>query len=283
MEPIARILVLRGFQTLEAAEVFTDPRLANLTDPFLLPDMETAVSRLWKSIADEETITVFGDYDVDGVTSASLLTRIFIALGAKAKPFIPNRLDEGYGLSSDALNRCLREHGSTVVVSVDCGTNSVESVRAVQERGVDVIITDHHEPEGQIAPAFALINPKLGSLPKLKILSGVGVAFKLAHAMVKMGRTLKKPSAAGVELRDYLDIVALGTVADLVPLVDENRIFVRHGLAQLATTKWVGLDALKTVAGCVKGSSIHFIWDSNSARALMRPDVSANPCRRCNC
>ena len=251
-EPIARILVLRGFQTLEAAKEFLEPRLANLTDPFLLPDMEKAVSRLWKAIDAEEIITIFGDYDVDGVTSASLLTRIFRALGATAKPFIPDRLDEGYGLSSDALNRCLKEHGSTVVVSVDCGTNSVESVRSALERGVDVIVTDHHEPEGQTAPAFALINPKLGTRPKLEILSGVGVAFKLAHAMVKKGRELNKTSAAGVDLRDYLDIVALGTVADIVPLVDENRILVRYGLAQLATTKWAGLDALKTVAG-VKG------------------------------
>ncbi|MDF7823965.1 single-stranded-DNA-specific exonuclease RecJ [Pontiellaceae bacterium B12227] len=251
-DPIARILVLRGFQTLQAAEAFTEPRLANLTDPFLLPDMEKAVSRLWKAIDAEETMTIFGDYDVDGVTSASLLTRIFIALGANAKPFIPDRLDEGYGLSPDAMDRCLQEHGSTVVVSVDCGVNSVESVRVAQERGVDVIVTDHHEPEEQTAPAFALINPKLGNLPKLEILSGVGVAFKLAHAMVKKGRGLKKASAAGVDLRDYLDIVALGTVADIVPLVDENRILVRHGLAQLAATKWAGLEALKTVSG-VKG------------------------------
>ncbi|MEI6891098.1 MAG: single-stranded-DNA-specific exonuclease RecJ [Pontiella sp.] len=248
-EPIAHLLVLRGVQTLDAAEAFRNPRLANLTDPFLLPDMEKAVSRLWKAIDAEETITVFGDYDVDGVTSASLLTRILRALGATAKPFIPDRLDEGYGLSLDALERCLKEHGSTVVVSVDCGVNSVESVGIAQERGIDVIVTDHHEPEAQTAPAFALINPKLGTIPKLAILSGVGVAFKLAHAMVKKGRDFKKPRAAQVNLRDYLDIVALGTVADMVPLVDENRILVRHGLVQLATTKWAGLAALKTVAG----------------------------------
>ncbi|MDF7797926.1 single-stranded-DNA-specific exonuclease RecJ [Pontiellaceae bacterium B1224] len=250
--PIARLLVLRGFQTLEEAKAFFAPRLTNLSDPFLLPDMEKAVSRLWKAIDAGESITVFGDYDVDGVTSAALLTKIFTALGGDVNPFIPDRLDEGYGLSADALERCLEEHGSTVVVSVDCGVNSVESVQAVQARGIDVIVTDHHEPEEQTAPAFALINPKLGNCPKLEILSGVGVAFKLAHALVKRGRKLKKPSALGVELRHYLDIVALGTVADIVPLLDENRILVRHGLEQLGSTKWVGLQALKTVAG-VKG------------------------------
>lgn len=250
--PIARLLVLRGFLTLEEAQRFVTPRLVNLTDPFLLPDMEKAVSRLWKAINAGEIITVFGDYDVDGVTSTALLTRIFTALGARVKPFIPDRLDEGYGLSVDALERCLEEHGSSVVVSVDCGVNSVESVRAVQVRGVDVIVTDHHEPEEETAPAYALINPKLGNLPMLGILSGVGVAFKLAHALVKQGRAQKETAALGIELRDYLDIVALGTVADIVPLVDENRILVRHGLEQLGVTKWAGLQTLKTVAG-VKG------------------------------
>ncbi|MDF7806800.1 single-stranded-DNA-specific exonuclease RecJ [Pontiellaceae bacterium B12219] len=252
--PIARILVQRGFRTAAEAEAFMNPRLADLSDPYLLPDMEKAVSRLWKAIDAQETITVFGDYDVDGVTSASLLTRIFRALGAQVKPFIPDRLDEGYGLSADALQRCLGEHGSSVVVSVDCGVNSVESVQAAQAQGVDVIVTDHHEPETQTAPAFALINPKLGTVPSLEILSGVGVAFKLAHGMVKLGRELKQPSAAVLDLRDYLDIVALGTVADIVPLMDENRILVRYGLQQLDETKWVGLEELKRIAS-VKGEA----------------------------
>lgn len=250
--PIARVLALRGFHTAEECEAFMNPRLANLTDPFRLPDMEKAVSRLWKAFNDKETVTVFGDYDVDGVTSAALLTRIFCALGADVKPFIPDRLDEGYGLSSDALERCIAEHGSTLVVSVDCGVNSVESVGAAQAKGVDVIVTDHHEPEEETAPAFALINPKLGDVESLEILSGVGVAFKLAHALVKHGRDMGEMLAKTVDLRDYLDIVALGTVADIVPLRDENRVLVRYGLAQLAKTKWPGLDALKLVAG-VKG------------------------------
>ncbi|VGO22911.1 single-stranded-DNA-specific exonuclease RecJ [Pontiella sulfatireligans] len=255
-EPIARVLVARGFRTMEEASSFLNPRLADLAEPFELPDMEKAVVRIWKAIDAGETITVFGDYDVDGVTSTALLTRIFGALGADVKPFIPDRLDEGYGLSQDALARCLAEHGSTLVVSVDCGVNSVESVTHAQEKGIDVIVTDHHEPDEQTAPAFALINPKLGGSPMLKNLSGVGVAFKLAHALVKFGRAHSKASA-GLKLRDYLDIVALGTVADIVPLVEENRIIVRHGLAQLNASKWVGLRALKEVAG-VKGEANTF-------------------------
>ncbi|MDZ8117142.1 single-stranded-DNA-specific exonuclease RecJ [Pontiella agarivorans] len=250
--PLARVLALRGFHTPEMVERFLHPKLSGLSDPFLLPDMEKAVSRLWKAFQGGEIITVFGDYDVDGVTSAALLTRIFVALGANVKPFIPDRLDEGYGLSVQALERCISEHGSSVVVSVDCGVNSVDSVRMAQTRGVDVIVTDHHEPGEETAPAFALINPKLGTVKSLEMLSGVGVAFKLAHALVKRGRELGDAAAAVLELREYLDIVSLGTVADIVPLREENRILVRHGLTQLARTRWPGLEALKNVAG-VKG------------------------------
>ncbi len=250
--PLARVLALRGFATPEEIDVFLDPKLADLSEPYSLPDMEKAARRLWAAIDGGETITVFGDYDVDGVTSTALLTRVFAALGARVEPFIPDRLDEGYGLSLDALERCLEEHGSSVLVSVDCGSNSVESVERAKALGVDVIVTDHHEPEAETAAAFALINPKLGDVPMLENLSGVGVAFKLAHAMVKSGRAMKKSAAAAMDLRDYLDIVALGTVADIVPLVEENRVLVRHGLRQLGATRWSGLEALKKIAR-VKG------------------------------
>ncbi|QBG46278.1 single-stranded-DNA-specific exonuclease RecJ [Verrucomicrobia bacterium S94] len=247
--PLARVLLLRGFQTPDELEAFLNPKLADLSDPFLLPDMEKAVSRLWQAFESGETITVFGDYDVDGVTSAALLTRVFVELGAKVVPFIPDRLDEGYGLSTEALERCITSHESSVVVSVDCGVNSVDSVRMAQARGVDVIVTDHHEPAEETAPAFALINPKLGEVRSLEMLSGVGVAFKLAHALVKYGRECGHSAAVTLKLREYLDIVSLGTVADIVPLRGENRILVRHGLAQLGRTRWPGLEALKNVAG----------------------------------
>ncbi len=249
---IAKILVQRDFNSAEKIAGFISPRLSDLSDPFELPDMETAVTRLWGAIDAGERITVFGDYDVDGLTSAALLTRILRALGAAVEAFIPDRLDEGYGLSQEALARCLERHGSTVVVTVDCGTNSVESVAFAHSKGVDVIVTDHHEPDEKTAAAFALINPKLGTIPKHELLCGAGVAFKLSHGLVKRGREQKKPSAAGVDLRNYLDITALGTVADIMPLVGENRIIVRHGLAKLAESSWVGMEELKRVAG-VKG------------------------------
>ncbi len=247
--PIARALALRGHHLPAEIEAFLDPRLDHLSDPFLLPDMEKAVSRIWKALDAGETITVFGDYDVDGVTSTALLTRVLAGLGADVKPFIPDRLDEGYGLSQEALDRCLEEHGSTLFVTVDCGTNAVDSVAHAQANGIDVIVTDHHEPDEQTAAAFALINPKLGGFQPLENLAGVGVAFKLAHALIKSGRERSNAAASQLDLRDYLDLAALGTVADIVPLIGENRIIVRHGLARLGMTKWEGLRALKAVAG----------------------------------
>ncbi|WP_372806952.1 single-stranded-DNA-specific exonuclease RecJ [Pontiella sp.] len=253
-QSIARVLALRGIEASQRIDEYLNPRLAHLSDPFLLPDMERAAARIWRAIDDGEAISVFGDYDVDGVTSTALLMRVFAKLGANVAAFIPDRIDEGYGLSLDALERCLAEHGSKLVVSVDCGVNSVASIKAAQAQGVDVIVTDHHEPGETTAPAYALVNPKLGDGPELEILSGVGVAFKLAHALVKLGRGQGKRTAATVDLRDYIDLVALGTVADIVPLVDENRILVRHGLARLDETKWIGLAALKEVAG-VKGET----------------------------
>jgi len=247
--PLARALALRGHHAPDEIETFLNPRLTGLSDPYLLADMQKAAFRIWKAIDAGETISIFGDYDVDGVTSTAVLTRILFALGADVKPFIPDRLDEGYGLSLEALERCLEEHGSTLVVTVDCGTNSADSVAHAQARNVDVIVTDHHEPDERPAAAFALVNPKLGSDPRQENLSGVGVAFKLAHALLKSGRDAGSAAAESIDLRDYLDIVALGTVTDLVPLIDENRIIVRHGLKVLNVTKWEGLRALKAVAG----------------------------------
>jgi single-stranded-DNA-specific exonuclease len=248
-EPLARILALRGLVEKEAIERFLKPRLSDLSDPFLLPDMQLAVDRIWKAITGNESITVFGDYDVDGVTSCALLTRVLTEFGANVNPFIPDRLDEGYGLSQEAMERCIEQQGCTLIITVDCGVNSVDSITYAQTRGVDVIVTDHHEPDQKTAPAFALINPKLGTDPALEILSGVGVAFKLAHALIKTGREQETAAAGKMDLRNYLDIAALGTVTDMVPLIDENRIIVRHGLAILNTSKWAGMCALKSVAG----------------------------------
>jgi len=162
-QPIAHLLVSRGLRNAEEARDFLNPKLADLSDPFQLPDMGKAVDRIWRAIDGDEVITVFGDYDVDGVTSAALLLRILGALGAQVAGFIPDRLDEGYGLSLDAIQRCLTDQKPSLLISVDCGTNSVASIEYAQKNQVDVIVTDHHQPGDLLASAFALINPKLGS------------------------------------------------------------------------------------------------------------------------
>lgn len=246
--PVARLLVQRGFRDVESADRFINPRLSALGDPFALPGMERAVERILAALNAKERIVVFGDYDVDGITSTALLAQVLSSMGGDVRPFLPHRIDEGYGLGLEALNRCLEDAQPTLLVTVDCGTGSVEAVLEAQRRGVDVIVTDHHQPGEQRAPALALVNPKLSSDESLHVLAGVGVAFKLVHALVKQGRATQA-SFAQIDLRNILDLVALGTIADIVPLVGENRILAWHGLSRINQTESIGLGALRKVAG----------------------------------
>ena len=238
---IAEMLVRRGFATDAEAASFLDPRLKSLCDPFLLPDMDRAVERLLAAIDRRERIVLYGDYDVDGVTSLALLTRVLRAFGGKPECFLPLRVDEGYGLSTDGVARCVETFHPQLLVAVDCGTSSVAEIAALMADGVDAIVIDHHEIKGSLPDCAALVNPKRGD--GFHYLCSVGLVFKVAHAL------LKRRPLADFDLREYLDLVALGTVADLVPLVDENRILVKHGLAQLAKTRSVGLRELMDVAG----------------------------------
>ena len=220
---LCSVLVQRGFVCRERAMRFLQPKLSDLSLPFEMPDMDEAATRIWYAIEKGERITVFGDYDVDGITSTCLLSRVLAELGATVSSFIPNRLTEGYGLTLAALKRCVDEHSPNLIVTVDCGTNSVESVELAISMGIDVVITDHHEPADVVAPACAVVNPKRTSIPNLRNLAGVGVCFKVCHALLMIGRSCKSSAAHKVDLRNYLDIVAMGTVADVVPLLGENR------------------------------------------------------------
>jgi single-stranded-DNA-specific exonuclease len=242
--PVARLLAARGYGDMAAAEKFLRVRLSDLTEPELLPDLPAAVARIAQALAAHEKIVVFGDYDADGLTSTALLVRVLRALGAEAAAFIPHRLDDGYGLTAAALAKCIEQHSPQLIVTVDCGTCSAEAVRSTS---VPVIVTDHHDPAGELSPALAVVNPKLGADAGLKQLAGVGVAFKLCHGLLKHLR--RQGGHAPVDLKDYLDLVAIGTVADVVPLTGENRILVRHGLLRLAQTNKPGLAALMEVAG----------------------------------
>src|SRR6476620_11603627 len=242
-EPICRLLVARGHAPAEQAKRYLRPRLEQLLPPEQLLDLDRAVDRLVRAIRAGETILVHGDYDVDGMTSTTLLTRAFGALGGKVVPFIPRRLLDGYDLT-DAGVRAAREAGASVVVTADCGTSAVAPVRALQAAGIDVIITDHHLPGGDLPNAFAVLNPKRpGCDASDKDLAAVGVAFKLALAVTR--------ALGGNEnvVLGMMDLVALATIADIAPLRGENRVFARYGLKMLAETQNVGLRALIRAAG----------------------------------
>lgn len=237
----AALLARRGLAEPAAAAAFLDPRLKTLRDPFEIIDMEPAIARLMAAIERQERIVFYGDYDVDGVSSLALLTRVLRASGADPRCFLPNRFDEGYGLSADGIARCLEEHQPQLLIAVDCGTTSVAEIAGLRANGVDVIVLDHHEPAAELPDCLALVNPKRGT--SNRDLCSAGLAFKFAHAL------LKRRPVPSFDLRDVLDLAALGTVADLVPLLGENRILVKHGLQRLASSRWPGVRALVEVAG----------------------------------
>ncbi|QTN33738.1 single-stranded-DNA-specific exonuclease RecJ [Akkermansiaceae bacterium] len=223
-------------------ETFLHPKLRDLSDPFLMPDMQPAVERILKAIDARENVCIYGDYDVDGVSAITLMTKILQAYGLKPRPFIPRRGAEGYGLSFAAIDRCLSEGTKPdLLISVDCGTVSVKEVAHLREMGIDVVIADHHEPDPAGRPdCCALVNPKCGT--DFTYLCAAGVVFKIGHALLKT-----RP--ADLDLKDLLDLVAVATIADIVPLVGENRLLVRHGLKALPSTLNPGLRALQDITG----------------------------------
>ena len=243
---LAQCLVNRGFDTPEAIERFLSPRLKNLADPFLLPNMAAAVERLLRAHEDDESLVIFGDYDVDGVTSTTLLLEFLRKLGWRVEAYLPHRMDEGYGLSPDGVENCLKKYPAKLLLAVDCGSTAVETIAWLKERGVEVIVLDHHQVSNPAPEAVALVNPQLTQ--SFVELCSVGLAFKLAHAVLKRGREVGLPGANEFDLKSLLDLVALGTIADLVPLVGENRILVTAGLERLNVTQRPGLLALKEVA-----------------------------------
>jgi len=251
----AQCLVNRGLSEPAAIESFLHPRLKDLADPFRLPNMSAAVERLLHARAAGEALVIFGDYDVDGVTSTTLLTEVLGALGWSVSAYLPHRMDEGYGLSQDGVESCLKKFPTRLMLAVDCGSTAVETIAWLKERGVDVIVVDHHQISSPPPGAVALVNPQLAGLNARPAtgyteLCSVGLAFKLAHALIKRGRETGIPGAAEFDLRPLLDLVALGTISDLVPLVGENRILVAAGLERLNRTRRPGLVALKHVAQC---------------------------------
>src|SRR5688500_13323840 len=243
--PILKQIVFnRGLATDAEARAFLKAEPNANSDPFQLTGMQATVDRICFALQHNEPVAIYGDYDVDGVTATALLVQALEALGANVRGYIPNRFDEGYGLNKDALDS-LKADGVKLVISVDCGIRSPDEALHAQKIGLDLIISDHHHPDGlNLPPAFAVINPKQHGDPYPdKDLAGVGIAYKIAEALIT-----SRYQASGFQLSDLLDLVALGTVADLAPLVGENRSLVRKGLRQIRATKRQGLYSLAGVA-----------------------------------
>ncbi len=243
--PIALFLAARNISG-KGIDEFLNPKLSNLSDPYRFTGIERAVARLWEAIQKREAILIHGDYDTDGITATALLSWVLKKNGADVYSFIPHRFDDGYGFTPDSLHKAIDtlEKDFKVLVTVDCGTTSNDAVAEATRLGIDTIVTDHHDPSSELPQALALINPKLD--PKLKdlgMLSGAGIAFKLSHAFVKYGRE-NNLGGFSVKLDEILDYVALGTVADIVPLLGENRILVRHGMEILRKQLRPGTRAL---------------------------------------
>ncbi len=245
---VAQCLLNRGHSEPELIRRFIEPRLRDLADPFLLPNIARAVELLYHTRELGEALVIFGDYDVDGVTSTSILLEVFRALGWNAHAYLPSRMDEGYGLSRDGVENCLTRFPTKLLLAVDCGSTAVESIEWLKAKGVETVVLDHHQVSDPAPEPGALVNPQLGK--DFHELCSAGLAFNLAHALVKKGRELNDARANDFDLKPLLDLVALGTIADLVPLTGENRILVSRGLERLTNTTRPGLVALMELAQC---------------------------------
>ena len=233
----------KDFSSAVEVETFLRPRLSSLSDPFLLPNMQAAVERIFCALDRHERIVLFGDYDVDGVTSIALLAEVLRAYGGNPQLFLPLRMEEGYGLTRESVDRCLEQHRPQLLIAVDCGTSSVSEIVDLTRRGADVIVFDHHEPKSALPDCIAIVNPKIDPNSLFHYLCSVGIVFKLCHALLKT-RPLEE-----FDLKARLDLVALGTVADIVPLRCENRLFVQRGAIEIARSTRPGLKKLLEVSG----------------------------------
>ncbi|MBI5643668.1 MAG: single-stranded-DNA-specific exonuclease RecJ [Deltaproteobacteria bacterium] len=266
----AQLLINRGLVEPDKAFSFLRPELKDLHDPFLFKDMERSAERIIEAIRAGEKIAVFGDYDVDGTTSTALVYLFFKEIGVEATCYIPERQSEGYGLNSPALKK-LRDSGISLVITVDCGVSNSAEVAYANSLGMDIIISDHHEIESALPEAYGILNPKQsGCAFPFKLLAGVGVAFNLIMALRARLREDGWFKGEIPNLKRYLDLVAVGTVADLVPLVDENRILVSYGLKELERGGRVGLKALMDASGIKPGK-----LDTDNIAFQLAPRINA--------
>ena len=243
---LAKILVNRGITTEKNIKEFLNPTRKDFYNPYLMPDMEKAVERILKAIEDKEKVLIYGDYDVDGITSVTVLKSFLEERGLNVDEYIPNRLDEGYGLNKPAVEKIANEK-YTLMITVDCGISAIEEVKYANDLGLEIIITDHHEPGERLPEAIAIVDAKRkDNKYPFRNLAGVGVVFKLIQAISeKIGLEEK-------EYLKYLDIVCIGTISDIVPLVDENRVIVKLGLKLVEQTRNIGLKTILQLSGYQK-------------------------------
>ena len=259
---LASILVNRGIIDGEKINVFLNPTRKDFYNPFLMPDMEIAVKRIVKAIENKEKIMIYGDYDADGITSITVLKKYLNEIGLKTGEYIPNRLNEGYGLNKDAISKIYND-GYKLMITVDCGISGLEEVDYANSLGMEIIITDHHEPAEKLPEAIAVIDAKRkDNKYPFNQLAGVGVVFKLIQAISKELKLEEK------EYLKYLDLVCIGTISDIVPLVDENRVIAKLGLKLIEKTKNIGLKTLLNIADLKK-------IDSNAISFGVAPRINA--------
>ncbi|MFC1899655.1 single-stranded-DNA-specific exonuclease RecJ [Chloroflexota bacterium] len=260
---ITQLLYNRGFTTPSLIDSFMSANEPLLGDPLLLPDIQRATSRIYRALLSGENIAVYGDFDVDGITSTALMVKGLSSLGGNVIPYIPNRLTEGYGLKTAALENLCRQ-GISLVITVDCGTTAIPQIEKAQKTGLDIIVTDHHTTLEELPPAIAVINPKWhDSAYPFRELAGVGVAFKLMQAVLQgVGKA--------EEINSFTDLVALGTIADLVPLVGENRYLVKQGLDMINTHPRLGIREIMVRNNLDKGKV-----DSGSISWVIAPRLNA--------
>ena len=259
---LATILVNRKINQKEDIQLFLNPTRKDFHDPFFITDMKKAVQRIVQAIEKQEKVTIYGDYDVDGITSITVLKSFLQDRGLQVSSYIPNRLNEGYGLNKQAIEKIVK-NGTQLMITVDCGISAVEEIEYANSLGIQTIITDHHEPGNELPKAYAVIdNKRKDSNYPFRELAGVGVVFKLKQAIgITVG--LKEE-----EYLKYLDIVCVGTISDIVPLIDENRVIAKLGLMLIRQTRNVGLRSIINSSGYSK-------IDSNSISFGIAPRINA--------
>ncbi|MDR0740520.1 MAG: single-stranded-DNA-specific exonuclease RecJ [Puniceicoccales bacterium] len=254
---LSAILLQRGFGKVTDAERFVAPKISDLNDPFLLKNMDHAVALLDRHVQRKSAISIIGDYDVDGITSTALLVDILRRFGIWPQYFVPRRFSEGYGMSREIVRRMFKKSRPDLVIALDCGTNSVDEIRFLVKKGIDVLVIDHHTLTVNQVPAGIIINPHLSEHSiSLRSMCAVGLVFKFVHAFLKHRRKQGDERAFAIRLKSYFDIVALGTIADMMPVLHENRIIVKYGLQSFAKERRPGLEALCAVANIPSGQAI---------------------------